>query len=171
LTVPVRRRAGATIRETEIDGTAWLDRHTKALEQTYARAPFVKHASIPAQMSVLASRRTVADLWVTAQLVMLGLDLHPGVVLASETGVDGRGEDRLLALCRKYNADRFLFGRNGRDYVTMDKWRVAGIEPVFQDFTVPEYPRRGPKPTRILSIIDCIANAGLAYTREVVCGS
>ncbi len=169
LTVPLRRKghAGAALRDVPVDGTRWIAKHRRSLEQTYAHAPSHDYLVV----SELAnSWRTPADFaWAVNTLAGKMGTLRP-MRLQSRAGAVGHGEDMLLDLCRHFNADRFLFGRNGRDYVTMDKWRAAGIEPVFQDFTVPEYPRRGPPTMRILSAVDAIANIGLDQTREIVMG-
>lgn len=161
LTVPVRRKHGVVIRDIAIDGERWVQKHRKALVQTYPKwsclsrlpKPWMYLSDVHESTLLLANTLGVGKAWTWQSR-------HPTPGLA--------GEDMLLALCKHFNADRFLFGRNGRDYVTPEKWRAAGIEPVYQDFKVPEYDRRGPPATRILSIVDAIANVGLEQTRDII---
>lgn len=174
LTVPLRRKghAGAAIKDVEIAGTEWEGKHRKSIVQTYGKAPFWKELDYDDTMIFGAEVLTTAGslYWKAVYLASaLGLE-YPNWKLQSMEKPEGHGEDMLLDLCRQFNADRFLFGRNGRNYCTLDKWKRAGVEPLFQDFTVPEYPRVGPPTTRILSAMDAIANIGLERTREIVVG-
>jgi len=107
---------------------------------------------------------------ISASILAYFMGITDGVYFQSDLQPEGHGEDMLLNLCRRFNADRFLFGRNGHNYVTLEKWKRAGIEPLFQNFLVPEYPRIGPPTARILSTVDAIANIGLERTREIVMG-
>lgn len=162
LTVPLRHRHGKRIREIEVNGDRWMEKHRKALDFTYPRhnygsliQPPVAHAS---------------DVHKTTVMLAELLRITTPMVLQSEHPTEATGEDMLLGYCRMFGADRFLFGAMGRDYVTLSKWERAGIAPIFSDFTVPEYERRGPKPTRILSVVDAIAHVGIERTREMVVG-
>ena len=168
LTVPLRRKghAGEPIRSIEVDGDRWVVKHRRALAQTYTHALH----RFQLAFSELSCEwwNTAAKLQASAWQLAAWLNIPTQVTWQSWHASSGHGEDMLLDLCRHFNADRFLFGRNGCNYVTFEKWKRAGIEPVFQNFLVPEYPRLGPPTMRILSTVDAIANVGMEHTREII---
>lgn len=74
--------------------------------------------------------------------------------------------EMLLAICREYGCDTFLFGSQGRDYVDMPMWEHAGIKPEFQNYRCPECEAPDGTP---LSIVHLLCTKGIEETRRLVC--
>jgi len=163
LTVPVHARFPARIDEVAADEAApWRRKHAATLRQAYARAPH-RDAVLPSLERLLErplhrlaeinieSIRLLADL----------LEVRTETILASDIeGIPDGPDARLIALCRRFGADRYLSGAGGRDYMDLDAWKRAGIEVVFQEFRGPVYAqgRSGFEPN--LSAVDFLVHCG-----------
>jgi hypothetical protein len=67
-------------------------------------------------------------------------------------------------------ADALLVGLGGsRAYLDRAAFAQAGVELVFQQFTHPVYPQRGPAPFSAgLSAVDCLFNCGPDSSRALL---
>jgi hypothetical protein len=88
--------------------------------------------------------------------------------LASELGVTGHGSDLLARLCDAVDAQVYLSGPSGRDYLDLAPFRSRGIAAEYFLFAQPEYPRDGEPWIPDLSAVDLIAHVGVAQAREVL---
>ena len=57
------------------------------------------------------------------------LGIKTKCLLDGETGL--KGTDRLRFICQKFNADTYLSGPSGRNYLELDKFEKAGIKVEF----------------------------------------
>ncbi len=148
----------------------WTWRHLNTIRHNYIRTPYFDiiddwvdmSVGWPTDLSFLSD--SVKDLG-----AFMGVDYM--VALQSAIGVTGHKQDLIINLCRHYNADAFLFGAMGRDYIDEDELKDAGIEPIFQDFKCIEYPQQWGGPfIPGLSIIDALFNVGPGKTLDLIKG-
>jgi hypothetical protein len=164
LTVPVLHggRFGQSILDVEIDERQnWRRKHLSTLAQLYARAPLVD--------SVLPRLR---DIFGRPWPRLLELDLaiidwlatELGVATprhrASELGIGGERNERLLNLCRHFGATRYLSGNAARAYLDVERFAAAGVEVIWHDYVHPVYPQLHGEFVPYLSAIDLLLNAG-----------
>lgn len=175
LTVPVLHhgRGRPLILETRIDNsTDWGRKHVATLRQSYARAPFVKKY-LPAIEAVLTQTWTHIvdlDLAVTATIAAW-LGVSPAVARASSLGIGGGQSERLVNLCRHFDARRYLSGSAARDYLDVGLFDRHGIEVVWQDFAHPVYPQQHGSFVPFLSAIDLLFNCGEDSARILAGGN
>ena len=164
LTVPVRHsgRAGQPILDVEIDDSQnWRRKHFSTVDQYYARTPYID--------SVLPKLRDILDRpW--ARLVDLDLAIidwlagELGIAKpqhrASELGIGGDRNGRLLSLCHHFGATRYLSGNAARDYLDVPRFSAAGIEVIWHDYVHPTYAQQHGAFVPYLSVLDLILNAG-----------
>ncbi len=67
------------------------------------------------------------------------LGIKVEIVLASELQAKGTGTELLLHICEELDADIYLSGRFGRDYLKEETFSETGIRVVYQDFHHLEY--------------------------------
>jgi hypothetical protein len=80
--------------------------------------------------------------------------------LMNDYQFEGAKSDLVLDMCRKTNADIYIFGAQGRDYADVDSFARAGIVCHFQDYRHPEYRQlHGPFVSH-LSVVDLLFNCG-----------
>jgi hypothetical protein len=164
LTVPVvHKNREQTVLETEIDNSQdWSRKHLRALELNYRRAPHFDE--VFGLVAPLLSRRWKL-LWelnlalVDALLGFLGRRAE--WVQASSLGVEtARGQELLIALCRKLESQLYLSGPLGRNYIEPERFRGAGLGLAFHDYVAAPYPQLHGAFLPNLSAIDLLFNCG-----------
>ncbi len=88
------------------------------------------------------------------------------VLLASDLGATGSGQDLLLDICREVGADAYLSGAFGKKYLDESLFGDAGIRVHYHEYDCPEYPQRFGDFVPFLSYLDLLFNVGL--DRELV---
>lgn len=170
LTVPVHHRFPMTIREVGIDeSTPWRRKHREALRIQYARAA-CREAIQPAIDRLLQEPcANLSELNVgTVRLLAQLLGVRTPIVLASSLeGLPDGADDRLVALCRRFNCGTYLAGAGGRAYMDPEPYRRAGIQVTVQVFRHPVYPQAHPGFTPDLSALDLLMNGGAGSIERV----
>ena len=164
LSVPVRVGSlSQRILETEIDNRQpWARKHTGTIRQFYARAPFVKRY-LPELEELLAGRRweLLVDLDAAVIELMCGwLGIHRQIMRSSELGVEGERSQRLLDICLRLGASRYLSGSAARDYLNVELFASRGVEVLWQDYKHPVYAQQHGEFVPFLSAIDLLLNCG-----------
>ena len=172
LTIPVKTKGHMekTIRETEINGDAWQRKHHLGLEQSYHRAPYFEGTMDVLKWNYYSPLRDLGELYPMISRLCALIGIATPIRLQSRVGVGGVKQAQILALCREFGADRFLFGSQGRGYVDVERFRAEGVEPEYQDYQTPEYPQLYGDFIGDLSVVDALFNCGETQTREMICG-
>jgi hypothetical protein len=171
LTVPMRQFSREQlILDTHLDNNQpWQDKAIKMLNNLYSRAPNYKtHA--PEIISLFeAPYKTLTQLdrasWEPA-LRLLGITCE--FVYASDLPVSGRGPRLLLDICRYLDADIYLSGAFGRDYLNIADFAAEGIEVRFHEYNYPVYLQRFGDFVPFLSYLDILFNVGLERDKVLV---
>ncbi len=164
LTIPVRHeRLGQRIDETRV-AQPWTEQHWRTLEQNYGRAA---HFAASAD-SVRAAYRDLADEPFLSVVNRRLLDLACGLLgigtpltSSSEYAPLGDRVERLLDLCAKTGAGRYVTGPAAGDYLDEERFAAAGVEIVYMDYAgYPEYPQLHPPFEHAVTILDLLFNTG-----------
>lgn len=163
LTVPVHHgHLGSAIVDVRIDNQLpWARKHVRSLRQSYARAPYAERY-LPDVEAVLAERwERLVDLDIALVELLCGwLGLEGRVVRSSTLGIRGRRNERLLAICRHFEATRYLTGNAARAYLDVPLFERHGIEVEWQSYLHPVYPQlHGPFEIN-MSALDLLLNCG-----------
>lgn len=192
LTIPVQTsgRFGQTIRDTMIDNQQpWADKHRRALETNYRRAPHFAWAMGIVEPILRQRWELLADLDIELTLAIaraLGLgrrccrtaneaglhDSPSGTTLAglvaprqrfvrsSELGIAGGQTERLVRICTHFGATEYLSGAAAKSYLDITQFQKAEIRVEFQEYVHPEYAQLHGAFEPHLSIVDLMMNAG-----------
>lgn len=164
LTVPVKVRGlyHQSIREVAIDnGRNWRDQHRKSLEHCYGRAPYFSLY----EKEMLSFYENPWERLCDLNLAMLQfflnmLGIKPKIVLESTLGIATQKTRRLVDLCLRFQADTYLSGAGGREYLEEGLFKEADIRLTYQDFKHPEYPQAFPGFEPFMGIVDLLFNCG-----------
>lgn len=164
LTVPVLHhgKGQPLILDTLIDNkSGWARKHVGSLRQYYAKAPHAREY-LPELEALLSQTWThIVDLdLAVAGLMARWLKLAPDVSRASHLGIGGGQSERLVNLCRHFNARRYLSGSAARDYLDVGLFERSGIKVTWQDYRHPVYPQLHGAFVPSLSAIDLLFNCG-----------
>jgi hypothetical protein len=165
LTIPVETKGNydKPIRDIRVSDPAWPRRHFESIRHNYVRAPyFAQYESFLADLYLSPMPVYLTEInvrFVSAVCALLGITTS---ITISDLGdsVSGRNE-RLISLCHRVGAQRYLSGPAAREYLDEDLFAGQGIKVVYADYSdYPEYPQRFPPFDHHVSIIDLILNVG-----------
>lgn len=167
LTIPVGSDSyRKKIREVCASDATWGYKHAINTHDAYHRAAYYHEPKSVSQQIDLFT--ILMGNYAECQRIF---QWHTPVVLNSWIDLGGEKQDLIINLCKHYNADAFLFGAKGRDYVDVDYFKSQGIEPLFQDFKCIEYPQQwGGDFIPGLSVIDALFNVGPEKTLDLIKG-
>lgn len=164
LTVPVKLsgKFGVKICEVEIARQQpWRKKHLSTILFNYKKAPyFYLYESFFSEMyeknwSSLAE----LNIFVLENLFQF-LDISTKIVLSSSLVIEGKKNDLVLNICKKFNADIYVSGMLGKNYLVDDNFLSTGIQIYYQDYQHPIYPQLHQDFQPNLSIIDLLCNCG-----------
>jgi hypothetical protein len=164
LTVPVRHSGLGTPRilEVEIDGRQpWARKHAASVRQAYAAAPFAARY-LPELEEVLHRKwERLVDLDLACASLLAGwLGLARRVERSSALGVCGERSERLLRICQRFGATRYVSGDAARGYLDVALFERHGIAVEWQAFAHPVYPQLHGAFVPFLSALDLVLNCG-----------
>lgn len=164
LSVPIKHagRTGQRICDAQIDDQRdWVTKHVATLRQSYARAPY-RDRYLPQLEEILRHGWThlVALNLALTEYLMACLGIATVVHRSSQLGLDGGRSERLLAICQRFGAMRYLSGAAARDYLDVALFERHGVEVVWQDYQHPIYRQQHGAFVPYLSVVDVLFNMG-----------
>jgi hypothetical protein len=164
LTVPVKGGREQLIYETEIVQDAWQEHHLKSLQTNYGRAPFFKDYKFLLDWLYKETHTNLSEFNRQAiDLLCEILGIGTQRMSSMELTPVGSKDDRLIDICQKLGATAYLSGPSARDYISEEKFREAGIELSYKDYSgYPEYQQLFPPFEHAVTILDLLFNCGPA---------
>lgn len=164
VTVPVRHRGLGPQRLVDVridDARPWARKHVASLQQCYASAEYADDY-LPALAEVLLQPwESLVELdLAVAGLMSSWLGLDGRVIRSSELELNGDRSERLLDLCQRFGATRYLSGESAKAYLDVELFAAAGVSVEWQVYAFPAYPQRHGDFVPNLSAIDLILNCG-----------
>jgi hypothetical protein len=173
LTLPVHAHLDSRVDEVMIADPRWKRRIQKTIEQCYRGAPFFTGCRDLIEDAIEASSDNLNDVNLRTFRALLDL-LAPGkirLVLIDDLEVeDTDPTGRLVEVCRRVGATRYIAGKGGANYLQVEQFRNAMIQVLWQEFN-PEkvvYPQLGDTFVPGLSAVDCLFNNGPDATRAYI---
>jgi WbqC-like protein family len=179
LTIPVvtAGRFEQSIDTVEIE-KPWADKHWRAIELAYRRAPFFEPLAPTVkgwyeragQQKLLTEVNAIFLHGIAAQL-----GLRTRIVRDTAYPAAGAKTERLLAICRAAGADRYLSGPSARDYFDEPMFASAGITTEWMSYDgYPEYKQLHGGFEHAVTVLDLLFNTGpnaFSYMRRAARGA
>ena len=170
LSIPVltKGRFDQPIDQAEIE-KPWADKHWRALELAYRRAPFFEQlAPIVKAWYERADRETrlseVNAIFLHGIAGLLGLKTR--MVQDIAYPAQGASTERLLGIVRAAGADCYLSGPSARGYFDEPMFRAAGVTPEWMSYEgYPEYPQLHGGFEHAVTALDLLFNTGTEAPR------
>jgi len=103
------------------------------------------------------------------RFILKSLHLEVELLHASDLGVTGQKTELLLDILHKVNADKYIAGKSGADYMDMT---IVDLPVEFQNFTHPVYTQWGKDHFEpYMSIIDALFNVGPSIMDIIACAN
>lgn len=168
VSVPVQTK-GRNAEELAIDrleivaGDNWRKKHWQALQHNYGKvAHFAEHRPFFEDMLANDWSRLndVAGLATGYLLRALGIDTE--MVTSRALGPVERKSALILELCRKVEANVYISGPFGREYLDTASFADAGIQVLYHDYQHPQYAQAFEGFEPFMSVVDLLFNHGPA---------
>lgn len=168
LTVPVEHNGKpVATRDLKIArGSRWKRKHIETLRQCYGKTPGWEQMGDTFEALYASERDWFCDFAnLTADMLTEYLDVGPTVLHELL-------EPGLLDVCRDAGAEGFLFGSHGPDYVNVDEWKAAGVEPIFTTYQNPEWLTATTTEGKVVPVTvwDAVFRFGLERLPEILGG-
>jgi len=165
LTVPVTVNftEHQVISEVRIDNKQnWRKRHFYSIKQNYSKAPFYKkyidifEEAYSKEWEYLVD----VDMYFITKLAECFHMKDKEIIMSSTLHVKGDRIERLINICKIFNADTFYEGAIGKNYIDEGYFNRHGIKVEYQDYKHPVYKQLYGVFVPYLSVIDLLFNHG-----------
>ena len=164
MTVPVKKKGLGLQRISAVrifnDGR-WAKKHLQSLKNAYARAPYIEdHLPFLENLYLTPFEKLIDFNLEIIRYLMKHLNIDTNLIFLSELGISEKGDDRVIALCKRLEVSRFLVQKTARKYYDAQRLASAGIQLVDFKPVSPVYPQLWGEFIPNLSIFDLILNCG-----------
>jgi len=169
LTVPVLTKGHmtSTIKETIIDShNPWQRNYLGRIQDAYCRHPYYSSYFHEIKRIIYKPHTSIAALnYDFIQFFREILSINNRIIWASDLDVHGKGTDLLLDICTTLNANKYISGPDGRNYLNLEDFKNKQVEVEFHHFLYPVYPAQ--HYLQGLSALDLIMNQG-ANSKKII---
>lgn len=175
LTVPVKtkgRFGDLSIAELEIDDTLpWRRKHWAGLKLNYGKSlHFAEHAEY-LQGVYDTPWGHLGELTRDMLLYQLkAFGISTPLYFSSEMGLTQQKSELVLEICQRLEADEYLSGPLGRQYLDEAAFSSSGIDVSYDDYTQPVYGQAFPGFEPYMAAVDLLFNEGPAAGRILATG-
>lgn len=141
LSVPAKNGMIKNLNDVKIDhNTEWGLNHKKDIQFNYKKSPFFQNYWNFFDELYDEKFEKLIDLNLKIILYLMKvLKIDTKVILSSELNIKKTKSDRILAICKKLDADIYLSGAMGVDYLNINDFSENNIKVEFQNFQHPIY--------------------------------
>jgi len=168
LTVPVVTKGlgRQVIRDVKIDNSfPWRKEHLGSINAWYGRSPFFDKYFAFFEETYSREWETLHDINIhIIGYILKELSIPTPVYFESKYDINSKKTDRIIEICGKLEADTYLSGIGGKEYLETEKFAASGITLTYQDFRHPAYKQQFMKDKGdfmpYMSILDLLFNEG-----------
>lgn len=163
LSIPVIKTAhfDKTMNEMLIDNNFhWQRKHLCSIQTAYSKAPHFKELFPKLQELYAIEYDNLVD--ATWNHLIFWLDIlgvKTKIIKSSELDIHSKKSDLVLDLCKSINADYYISGALGKDYLELEKFKAAGIQVEFQNYKHPVYNQLYGEFLPYMGVVDFAMNA------------
>ena len=143
LSVPIQTKGHitSTISETLINNNEkWHKKYLGRINDCYCKHPCFKEYFPIIEAIINQKHSHLAKLnFDIINFFRKVLGINNKIIWASELGVTGKSSELLVNICQKLNADKYLSGPDGANYMDLNLFAKAGVTVSFHQFTPPVY--------------------------------
>jgi hypothetical protein len=172
LTVPLHSKGyrNKKLYQLEIDNTQnWRKKHWDSIRFAYKKAKFFYAFELFFEDMYKRDFQYLTELneyflrWLLAVM-----DINVEIIHAEDMGLEGTKSDLVLDMCKKLDANVYIFGAQGEDYADKEAFERAGIGLYFQKYNHPTYPQLWGQFQPYMSIIDLLFNVGADKAKKII---
>ena len=163
LTLPIKHSFGQLINKVEIDNKESKLKHLRSLKMNYARSPYFSEINKITSSVLEGDSNLISSISIELIKKILNYLGYKGeIILSSDLKVENTGSDMIIDICKILEAEQYLSGIGGKNYLIQEDFMRSGIDIKFQQFELLKYNQQFHKASYIadLSILDLLFNEG-----------
>lgn len=172
LTVPVKLKGHTqtTIKAVEIDNTQkWKQKHLKSIKINYSKAPFFKKYFPEIEALVNKKWDRLTDLTRDMLVFFLGiLNIDTEIINSEDLLLETKKANLVLEICKKLNADIYISGVLGKNYLDDNHFKKTKIDIIYQEYNHPVYKQQYENFISHMCIMDLLFNYGPS-SNDIIC--
>jgi hypothetical protein len=172
LTVPIKMKGHTSkvLHEMEISADErWKNKHLRSIELAYSKTSYFNRFFPDIERYILSAGSSFCDFVysMTAYFLnVMGIDIH--MVRSSSLPIRGVKSELVKNIGVYLNADIYISGALGRDYLDLESFARENIKVIYQDYRHPVYPQRLGGFKAGMSILDLLMNRGEKEARSII---
>jgi hypothetical protein len=162
LTIPIVRKTKNMLNEILIaNNENWQKKHLRSLSLHYSKAPYFDDYWFELKSILEKKWEKIIELNIELiDWIKLKLRIETKTVLSSKLEINETGNKKLLEICKKLNATRYLSGKMGKNYLDESIFVSNNIQVIYDNFDHPKYNQVHGNFLPNMSIIDLLFNEG-----------
>lgn len=144
----------------------------KTISQAYSKSPYFSEVFPLVRQTLELGERRVSDVCLESYRLIfsyLGLDKRILKTGDLEYQRELRPEDRIISLCKKFGANRYINPVGGSHLYSRERFKSKEVDIYFLRPIFDEYDQGGEGFFSGLSIIDCLMNCSPSQVRSMLC--
>lgn len=155
---------------TEGVNSKWREKYLRTIQMSYGKHLYFHDVYPVLEEAINTNSELLCDINIAIIKSFADkLDIYPEYVRASELQLIGGKSDLILDICKCLNADVYIAGPSGRDYLNIEHFREARIDVRYNDYHHPIYPQRKTKEFEShLAAMDLFMNHGWIEGKRIM---
>ncbi len=162
LTVPVLAKGHreSNLLDLEINNNEdWQKKHFRSICFAYKGAPYYKEIIEKISPFYEQKYQMFTEFCYEYTLFWFQLlGIKTEILRLKDLGVDGKKSELVLNMCKAVNADTYISGALGKDYMDDDLFERNNVKVVYQDYHPREYPQLWGDFVPYMSVLDFVMN-------------
>lgn len=143
------------------DRSNWKNKILKTIKYSYSSTQYFDEVFVLIEESLNQDSKKLIDINIAfIKNILNYLSIHKKFILQSELDINSTKSQLLVDILNKTNADIYLSGKSGKEYLEMKTFEKNNIKVVFQNFEHPRYDQLHGEFISHMSILDILFNYG-----------
>ena len=170
LNVPIQKGKSELLKDIKINNDiGWKDEHLKAIAYSYGSTEFFNYYF--KKIEVILNKNHEHLIGLNEELMKFFLEelnIDVKFFKASKFDIAGAKNQYLINLCKKFEANIYVFGQMGKGYAAKELWGKNKIKVFFHEYNHPAYKQKFNNFESHLSIIDLLFNEGPEKAKLII---
>lgn len=162
ITIPLLKQSNCKLNNVKIaNESSWGQKHFKTLEANYNKSDFfAEHIEFFEELYT-RDWKYLHDINIEIFTYLLEqLDINVPYYYSSQIKIETSGSQRLIDICSYFDADTYLSGIGGKNYIDEELFECNNIQLEYQNYTPVKYKQLWGSFIPNLSAIDALFNLG-----------